>query len=86
MGNSESNKPKTKNNNIPIKSAIKKTRVPDPVNGYYYYPPQNIPEQYAYPVYPANYPVVSNENYLQNEFYPRPKTKNVRSNHQLFDL
>jgi hypothetical protein len=80
MGNSESNTPEIINKNIPIKPAIKKTRVTDPVNGYNYYPSEYIPEQNASPVYPANYPVVSNENDLQNEFYPRPKTKNVRSN------
>jgi hypothetical protein len=79
MGNSESNTPEIINKNIPIKPAIKKTRVTDPVNGYNYYPSEYIPEQNAYPVDPANYPVVSNENDLQNEFYPRPKTKNVRS-------
>jgi hypothetical protein len=75
MGNSKSNTPKTKNENIPIKPTIKKTRVAGPVNGYDYYPAPYTSEQYAYPIYP----VVSSEKHLQNEFFPQLRAENVHS-------
>jgi hypothetical protein len=78
MGNSKSKTVKINDQNIPIKPAIKKTTAPDPFNRYNYNPTSYIPEQYVYPTYRANYPVVSSEKYLQNEFVPQSTAKNVR--------
>ena len=77
MGNSKSNTVRNRDAYVPLKPALKKTVVPGPVNGPSYYPAPYGPGQYVYPGYPPPYPVVPNENYLQNQFYPQPQTKQV---------
>jgi hypothetical protein len=79
MGNSKSNAVTAKKPNVPIKPILKKPPVPGSVYGYYnQYPGGYVPEQYYYYPYPENYPVVSSEQYLKNEFFPETRSKTVR--------
>ncbi len=73
MGNSESATVKKINPNVPLKSALKRTTVVSPTNGYKYYPTPYPPEQYFYPPYPTHNPVDSN----QNQFHSQSPAKNV---------
>ncbi|CAF1116775.1 unnamed protein product [Rotaria sordida] len=75
MGNTN-NKVKGKNKKTPVQQYGKNQPVLGSVNGYNYYPNQYAPEQYFYPAYPPDRPVVSSEQYLQNEFFPTIPTNN----------
>ncbi len=86
MGNSESNARQRQNKNMPNRQIINRQPAFGSANTYKYYPAPYMPQQYAYPRYPANYPgypvnypVVYDEAYGQDEFYPQPQAKNVRS-------
>lgn len=79
MGNSNNPSMKARMRNVPGQpyGYGRNPRVPGSLNGYDFYANQYPPAQYGNYAYPPNKPVLSSDQYLQNEFFGQPQANYV---------